>query len=52
VSGQSANMTISEVCSTIKKLEENQHTNGNGSCSGSERNQQNGVTGRQPAKKA
>ena len=50
MAGQSSTMTVGEVASTIKKLEQNQHNSGSGSCSGSEKNQQ--VKGGCPPKKA
>lgn len=52
MAGQSSNMTIQEVSKTIKGLEQNTQTMGNGSSSGSECNYQTGATNRQPAKRA
>jgi hypothetical protein len=40
MAGQSSTMTVGEVCKTIKGLEHNAQTAGNGSCSGDETNQQ------------
>ena len=52
MAGQSSTMTIKEVSSTIKKLENNQHTNGNGACSGAETNQHNSHSSYTQKKKA
>ena len=40
MAGQAARLGVSEVAKTIKKLEHNDHTRGNGACSGEETNQQ------------